>query len=158
MIPKSETLELIKESNKFIADETYKYVDNIKKAATDIYKKYKKKLEKIVALQQINKNTKAIEFKIDTEFTCDVTMNMYHEFTINAKITPKSGKQVEEDILIAQWHGTGMGLRDDIIKYIENQGNIDSTKPEVKDAQYYFQPNNMDIKFKNEYEKVIKKV
>jgi aromatic ring-cleaving dioxygenase len=158
MFADKDILNFVDEANKFEAKKIDEYVNNLKKAATTIYKKYKKRLERIVALQQIDKQVKAIEFKIDTEFSCDVTMNMYSEFTVTARITPKSGEQVEEDILTAQWHGTGLGLNDEIVKYIQNAGNINKDDPKVKDASYYFQPSNMDTKFKNEYERAIKKV
>lgn len=126
------------------------FVKVSKQEVINLYFEYKKKLETAVLLSD-DKTKQPIVITIASGILVEVDLQN-NKIKANISIVPMSGATVEQKILIAGWHGTGIGISDDIKEFIINK--VQNIKSDAL-AGYYFDPSNADILFYNQVERLL---
>jgi len=143
--------ENVKRINKFQEDVLREFVDaafeKTKEYVQELYDSSKDKIERAIVLSE-DKNEKPIVASIPTKLTFkEIRTKRKNTLTVELKGKDKIG----EDALTAAWHGTGLGIRKDILEYIftSTKNTLPQTEESGQMSKYYLDPSNADMRFIN---------
>lgn len=143
--------ENVKRIKKFEDDVFKEFIDaafeKIKEYIQELYDSSKDKIERAIVLSE-DKNEKPIITSIPTKLTFkEIRSKRRNTLSIELKGEDKLG----DDALTAAWHGTGLGIRKDILEYIFS--NSKNPLPQSEESgvmsKYYLDPTNADMRFIN---------
>lgn len=114
----------------------------IKDQVTKVYSESKNYLETVVLENEDPKEN--VQHKIETQLIFEEDPK--NKFELNAKVVTPS--RIEAEIILAQDHGTAMGMDKGILDYFgvsEKKMNTKDNKP-TNFSKWYFSPNNAHFK------------
>jgi len=143
--------ENVKRIKKFEDDVFKEFIDaafeKTKEYVQELYDSSKDKIERAIVLSE-DKNEKPIIASVPTKLSFKETRTK-RKNTLTVEIKGKD--KIGEDALTAAWHGTGLGIRKDILEYIftSAQSTLPQTEESGQMSKYYLDPSNADMRFIN---------
>jgi hypothetical protein len=135
-------------------------LERVEEIANDLKERFQKELSRVSISNEITKTT--TQFFIPIEVEIDSWQDENKNAT--AKIDVVVDSQIASKTLTASWHGTGLHVNKEILKYIEEISgqefkDIEDENGEVdpnKMSAMYFNPTYADIKFRDAAENEVK--